>query len=116
MAPLSDGDVGAVLPVSTLSLDDSPGASVKVGAGLLYGWHIQNAAGAITYVQLFDALIANVTLGSTTPTFVIGVQASGATSLALHKPLKFATGLVAFATTTPTGSTAATVHAVWAVA
>jgi len=117
MPPRAKFEVGATLPISTLSLDDAPGAAVKASAGLLYGWHIQNAAAAITYVQVFDAAaVGDVILGTTTPLFVIGIGSSVHASLTLETPIIFATGIVVFATTTPTGATGATVHAAWFIA
>ena len=117
MPPLGDGEVGAILPISTLSLDDAPGAAVKATPGLLYGWHLQNAAAAITYVQVFDAAaVGDVTIGTTTPRFTIGIGASLPIALSFSKPIKFATGIVVFATTTATGNTGATVNGSWFIA
>lgn len=81
--------------------------SVKTIAGRLYGWHIQNPNGADAWVQFYDALTANVTVGTTPPTWSIWVPALSA----IDDPdfsiaIEFNTGLVIAATTTATGAAA----------
>ena len=92
-----NNDIGWTTPVTAANLDDDPGKLVQGGETLLYGWSIANTAAAVTYVQLFDAaaLVGNAEL---------------------TKPLRFSLGLVAFSTTTATGSTAATSHATFFIA
>lgn len=112
--PQSDNDIGALSVASTLTVDDSPGIAIKASAGLLYGWSIINTTAAVAYVQVFEAAaVGDVTLGTTTAKFVIPLAANGVINVALAKPIKLVTGIVAFATTTPTGSTGAAVHAAW---
>jgi hypothetical protein len=111
----SDLDIGGSQAVSVLSLDDTPGQAVKATPGLLCGWALLNTAAAITYVQVFDlAAVGSVTLGTTAPNFVIPMAVSTAYHFAFPqgKSLPFANGIVMFATTTPTGSTGATVNGV----
>jgi len=106
-----DNDVGHSQPQFTASVDDDPGKLVQAGETLLYGYSILNGTAAVAYLQLFDAAaLSSVTLGSTTPTYVIGNSASAVTARSLTKPLYFANGLVIFSTTTATGSTAAAQH------
>lgn len=77
------------------------------GAATFGGWHIYNPNNAITYIQIFDALTASVTLGSTTPNMVIVVPANGWEDWTPVPPgIAFSTGLVLAATTTASGSTA----------
>lgn len=67
-----------------------------------------------TYLQMFDALTANVTVGTTTPTLSLlipggtGANNRGARSSSYPIPLRFDVGLVIAATTTPTGAVAPT--------
>lgn len=63
-----------------------------------------NPAAAVTYIQLFDKLTADVTVGTTTPDVVIGILNATGREIALHHI--FTTGIVWAATTTPTGNTA----------
>lgn len=117
MALKTRHDIGWSVPVTAASLDDSPGILVQTGETLLTGWSIANAAAAVTYIQLFDkAALADVTLGTTAPDAWIALASSATGSAELIYPLHFTNGLVAFSTTTATGSTAATSHATFFVA
>ena len=112
--PQSDNDIGALSVASTLTVDDTPGIAVKASAGLLYGWSVINTTAAVAYVQVFKkAAVGDVTLGTTVADFVIPLAANGVVNVTLKKPINMTTGIVAFATTTPTGSTGAAVHAAW---
>jgi hypothetical protein len=77
-----------------------------VGSFLVFNLNLFNPSNAIAYFQFFDALTADVTIGATTPTFVIGIPAGGGVVVALNCPKAFHTGLVYAAATTPTGATA----------
>lgn len=77
----------------------------------LCGWNIINTNAAVVYIQLFNAAgTGDVTLGTTAPTLVLaipaGVGASVFSMLSNDSSISFPLGLVAAATTTPTGSTA----------
>jgi hypothetical protein len=85
---------------------------VKVGHGVVAGWHLANQDAVSTYFQLYDALTANVTVGTTTPTLTLWVPASlgvdawvGTTDDYDSGLFQFSTGLVIAATTTVGGST-----------
>ena len=65
-----------------------------------------NAQAAVIFIQLFDALLANVTLGTTVPDWEFSIAAS--TSLAVPLPangIVFHSGLVAGSTTGEKGAT-----------
>lgn len=83
--------------------------NVKQASGNLYGWLIQNTNASVCYVQVFDSLAANVTLGTTVPKLFIplGPNTGGPTqsSPTQLSTLGFATALSVAATTTPTGNT-----------
>lgn len=109
--PKTDRDIGATKGVFCGSLDDTPGALIQTGDTLLYGVYFANTVGGISYIQLFNkAAINEVTLGSTSPDIVFPVPTSGVIAVGFIKPIKFDKGLVAFSTTTATGSTAAVQH------
>lgn len=61
-------------------------------------------ASTVSYIQFFDALSANVTVGSTTPTFVLPLGIKSGAVLALNCPKAFKTGITIACTGTPTGS------------
>lgn len=67
-----------------------------------------NPAAAVTYIQIFDKLDADVTVGATVPDVVIGVLNATARDIALHHVFKI--GIVWAATTTPGGSSAPSVN------
>jgi len=64
------------------------------------------------FVQFFDALTADVTVGSTTPTFVIALGRETSQAIALNCPRAFRTGVVIACTATATGSGAPSTSAV----
>jgi hypothetical protein len=80
----------------------------------VYGWHIQNLDTTDNYVHFYDALTANVTVGTTTPVFTLWVPASS--GLDVYVPVgpreqgivDCVTGLVIAATTTIGGLTSNT--------
>jgi hypothetical protein len=93
---------GTVLQVSAVPVD--------IGA-----YHILNTVAAITYVQFFYALAASVTIGTTVPSFVVALPASGGATLNLSGQGWRTRGPLSLAsTTTPTGLTgAATYISLW---
>jgi hypothetical protein len=67
---------------------------------------------ATSYIQFFDALTADVTVGSTAPTFVIPMGLRTGSTIALNCPRAFRTGVVIACTATATGSGAPSTSAV----
>lgn len=80
---------------------------VKSTGGNLYAVTYNNAQASVCYIQLFDALAANVTLNSTVPNQWIPMAASSTFTVTLSPiaMMGFATALSAASTTTPTGAT-----------
>lgn len=73
----------------------------------LTGYNIANPNAATVYVQVFDAAATNaVTVGTTSPTFVLAVPGNGVLDGPQLGAVSFASGIVVAATTTATGSTA----------
>lgn len=82
---------------------------VQAGPNGIMWLNVDNTANtAKSFLQLFDALSANVTVGSTVPTITIVIPGSSAydTAFTNDTKLDFATGLTIAATTTATGSSA----------
>lgn len=79
---------------------------VKAGPASLFGWHIHNVAAAITYIQVFNKLAANVTVGTTVPDFVLGIPASSVISMRDSLPIDLTVGFTIAAATTVGGAVA----------
>lgn len=101
---------------NTPSFDSSVTATAETlqpsGSYLDY-FEVQNPNSVQVFLQLFDALVANVTLGTTAPTLSIVVPAGtgvddGMHAETLYHPPHFRTGIVYAVTTTATGLTAPT--------
>lgn len=80
--------------------------TVKGSAGTLFVLSVINTSGASAYVQVFDALSGNVTLGTTTPDVEILVAAGAQVSLVLPMiGAAFATAITVASTTAEKGNT-----------
>lgn len=109
------GDVGLAARASGGGTSLATGAisdtvtDIKASAGQLYALILKNTTGAAAYFQVFNALAANVTLGTTTPTWSIGLAASESKVVVLPVPAVFGTAISCAGTTTRTGLTAAVI-------
>lgn len=89
-------------------------SQVKGSAGTIYGITAVNNGSTLAYIQVFNKLSANVTVGTTAPDYVVPVPApsSGTAGAGIReeyaKGLSFGTGITVACTTTRTGSTSAT--------
>ena len=98
--PLFDASVGATAQ------------TCKAAGGKLYGIVIGNIVAAQGFLQLFDALAADVTVGATTPNLSIPVAAGdganygGIDFVVPTQGIGFHVGITYACTTTPTGNTA----------
>ncbi len=82
-------------------------ATVIAAPAILTGMTFANGLAAISFVQLFDALIANVTLGTTNPDWEFPVPASvGALANLSAAGIKFHVGIVVGVTTAEKGAAA----------
>lgn len=79
-------------------------ATVSGAAGKFGGYMFVNTNNSVAYIQVFDTAGA-VTLGSTTPTFVVPIPAGGAANVEFTNGIAIASGIKIAATTTATGST-----------
>jgi hypothetical protein len=79
---------------------------VKSTVTNLYGYHIYNPGTAMAYIQLFNAMSADVTLGTTAPAIVLAIPPEGGLDMAQGSvPVTFSRAMTLAATTTPTGAT-----------
>lgn len=82
---------------------------VIASSASLTGWHIANTGAAETHVHLYNALAANVTVGTTTPTQTIVLLAtSGIDSVSPADGIFYGTGITVAATQTDGSSAPAT--------
>jgi len=63
-----------------------------------------NSGASVSYLQFFDALSADVTVGTTTPKFSIPLPSTGGYSDTYQLPEGFRTGIVIACTATATGA------------
>lgn len=63
-----------------------------------------SGAGADVYLQIFDAVTADVTVGTTTPTLSIPIPNGAALDTTRSKPIAFSYGLIIACTATAGGS------------
>lgn len=83
---------------------DETATTVVAGPVLLFNIMGFNTGGAVSYLQFFDALVADVTVGTTTPTFVIPLPAGGGYDAEYVLPEGFRTGIVIACTATAAGA------------
>jgi hypothetical protein len=93
------------LVVSTPALTNTV-TSIKKSPGQLANVLCYNPNVAVTYVVFFNALVANVTLGTTLPWYIVPIPPSLNGGYAQSTGLAFAPGLSYAAVTTPTGGAA----------
>ncbi len=84
----------------SIDLDETEEA-VKAGPGVLYAFMFSNTASTARYLHFYDALIANITVGSTTSYFTMYMPAeSSSVPMSLGPTgVKFATAISVAATT-----------------
>ena len=70
----------------------------------VWGFSISNGTAALAYLQVFDLDADAVTVGSTAPTYAIGVPAGEAICVVFPKQIIHQTGFTIASTTTRTGS------------
>ena len=77
------------------------------GNANLYGYQLFNPAGVQQYLQIFNASATSaVTLGTTVPSTIVGIPATGGGNLSFPIPPTFTLGMVVAVTSTAAGNTA----------
>jgi hypothetical protein len=95
------------VPLSLNGLTNTVKPVKQYGPCGLWSIQIFNAAVATTYIQCFDAAKpADVTLGTTVPTWVIAVPTVQSVVISPEQPVSFIAGLQIAATTTAGGAAA----------
>ena len=97
---------GRLLPFSAAV--SGTAVAVKTGRSRVYGWQVLNNTAAIAYVQVFNKALADVTLGTTAPDYVIPLAANGESNVSFGGiGIDHDTGITIAATTGRANSTGA---------
>lgn len=80
--------------------------SVKAAAGRLHQYHFGNPNSSTVFVHIYNALSANVTVGTTAPVATYMIAANAALDGYWPNSLNYTTGITVAATTTAAGATA----------
>jgi hypothetical protein len=99
---LSPSTTGGWSVSSQVSLTTA--ATVSSAAGKFGGYMFNNPNNGTAYIQVFDTTSA-ITLGTTTPTFVVPIPAGASANVEFAGGIAMASGIKLAATTTATGST-----------
>jgi len=94
--------------VSSQTALTNTAVSVKASAGQLGGYMFFNPNSSVEYIQVFNVASGSVTLGATTPTYVIPIPAAAAANIEFANGIAHSTAITVAATTTATGSSAPT--------
>lgn len=78
---------------------DETNVTIKLAPGHVGGWYLYNDSAAVHYVLLYDALIGDISVGTTVPKFTIGVPAGSAANLEIGQGVAFETAISAACTT-----------------
>lgn len=84
----------------------STAQQVKGSAGQVGGWYVYNPNSSAVYVSFYNALSANVTVGTTNQQMVIVIPATQGANVEFTNGIAFSTGISIAATTTGGGNTA----------
>lgn len=95
---------GGWTPSSQVALSNSPQNIKSVGAGQLGGLDISNTTSGWVFIQFFNAVAANVTIGVTIPAFVKAIPPTAAANINWGAGIAFNTAISWAATNSPTGS------------
>lgn len=84
-----------------VDVDESEDA-VKTSEGILYGYHLFNDSAGSIFVKLYDATVATVVVGTTTPKMTLGLPAGSGAVVHIPEGIRFRTAITIAATTGPT--------------
>ena len=79
--------------------------TVLAAPGTLFGYDCYNDSQGSLFLHFYDALIADVTVGTTVAKITVGMTALRPARLEIAGGIVFATGITVAATTDPEGST-----------
>jgi hypothetical protein len=79
VTPYAHAAAGGATPLYNLDVDETEDA-VKASAGKLMALHVMNLAATKRYVKFYNATVANVTVGTTTPVLSLPIPTMGDTN------------------------------------
>ena len=85
----------------------STNLTVNASPTLIQTISVLNATSAEAYLFLYDLAIGDVTVGTTVPNLIFGVESGGNPHYVFPKPIYFKTGLVVASATARDGNSAA---------
>ncbi len=94
--------------VSSQTALTNTATAVKAAAGQFGGYMFYNPNSTVIYIQVFNVASGSVTLGTTTPTYVVPIPAAAAANIEFANGIAHSTAITIAATTTATGSAAPT--------
>lgn len=105
--PVTDGGDDSMFTSSSVLLTALGATPVAVSTtpGALAGFQLTNNNTADIWLQVFDAAVGSVTVGTTTPKQTFRVPGGGTADPDFDPPVSYATAITVAATTTPTGAT-----------
>ena len=88
---------------------------IKASAGQLYGWYIYNPNSSAQFVQLYNTAAASVTVGTTSPLFMLTIPATSAANVEFTNGITFSNAGWSCAATSTAGGNGAPTTALDAV-
>lgn len=88
---------------------------IKASAGQVYGWFIYNPNSSAQYVQFYNTAAASVTVGTTTPLFMITIPPTAAANVEFTNGITFSNAGFSWAATSTAGGNGAPTTALDAV-
>lgn len=89
--------------------------AIKASAGQLYGWYIYNPNSSAQFVQLYNTAAASVTVGTTSPLFMLTIPATSAANVEFTNGITFSNAGWSCAATSTAGGNGAPTTALDAV-
>lgn len=77
---------------------------LKATSGAVFGYHLYNPNSTVVYLQVFDATSASVTVGTTSPKFVLVIPPKGVVDTQPAHAIGMTTAISVACTTTATGA------------
>jgi hypothetical protein len=86
----------------------STAQAIKASAGSLYGYYIYNPNATAAFVQFYNTASGSVTVGTTSPLFMLAIPATAGANLMFTHGVAFGTAMSWAATSTAGGNGAPT--------
>lgn len=104
-SPSPSATAAGLTPYRNQALSNAP-ASVKTSQGRVFGYHIANPNTSWSYIHIYNALVANVTVGTTVPIASFGIPANAVLDGYWNLSDTFSTAITLAATISPLNTVA----------